>query len=213
MHVNITPSLFSFFLLPIQSDFDFVDCFTWFLLRCILGSCLYVFEKDKMGICSSQMSRKKGNFLSRKPSIMVFHSDGRLQEFNQPIRASHILSQHPNSFLCSSESMYVDSIVPQISEDEELELGQIYFVLPISQSRKVLTLQDLCRLAIKASLTLGFTTSDNNTIKRTTSSYNVNVAKLVSQALTSCRILGGFDAIGATYPHARRGQAARRIEF
>uniref|UniRef100_A0A7C8YQ89 Uncharacterized protein n=1 Tax=Opuntia streptacantha TaxID=393608 RepID=A0A7C8YQ89_OPUST len=159
--------------------FVFISLYFGYVLVCTVLPWELPIEKGKMGICSSQMSRKNGNFFPYRPSIMVVHSDGRLEEFNQPIRASHILSQHPNSFLCSSESMYVDSIVPQIPEDEELELGQIYFLLPMSQSHKVLTLQDLCGLAIKASLALGFTTPNNATIKRTPSIYNVNVAKLI----------------------------------
>lgn len=133
---------------------------------------------------------------------MIIHLNGRLEEFNQPIIACHVLSQHTNCFLASSESMYVDSIAPPIPYDEELELGQIYFLLPLSQAHKVLSLEDLCGLAIKASIALGFTN-----IKRSPS----NVAKIVAQARSSCRVLSGFDAIGALNPQARRG--SRRVGF
>lgn len=133
---------------------------------------------------------------------MIIHIDGRLQEFNHTITAHEILSQHSDYFLASSESMYVDSIVPQILDDEELELGQIYFLLPLSEANKVFTLHDLCGLAIKASIALGFPN-----IKRSPS----NVAKIVAQARSSCRVLTGLDAITAIYPQARRG--SRRIGF
>ncbi|XP_021738409.1 uncharacterized protein LOC110704906 [Chenopodium quinoa] len=153
-----------------------------------------------MGICSSQMTKRNGNFLSLRPTVMIIHPDGSLDEFNEAITAHRVLSQHTSCFLASSESMYVDSIAPQISYDEELELGQIYFLLPLSQAHKVLSLEDLCGLAIKASIALGF-----SNIKRSHS----NVAKIVAQARSSCRVLSGLDAIGALYPQARRG--SRRI--
>uniref|UniRef100_A0A5B7BM52 Uncharacterized protein n=1 Tax=Davidia involucrata TaxID=16924 RepID=A0A5B7BM52_DAVIN len=85
----------------------------------------------------------------------VIHLDGRLQEFRQPIKASHVLSENPNCFLCSSETMFVDSLPPHLPGHEELQLGQIYFMIPISKSQTPLSLQDLCELAIKASTALG----------------------------------------------------------
>ncbi|KAJ0591279.1 hypothetical protein HanIR_Chr04g0206611 [Helianthus annuus] len=83
----------------------------------------------------------------------VIHSvDGKLQEFRQPITASHVLSDHPDTFfLCSSENMFVNWHVPHVSGDEELEPGQIYFIMPVSKSFKPLSLQELCLLAVKAS--------------------------------------------------------------
>ncbi|XP_074287842.1 uncharacterized protein LOC141612997 [Silene latifolia] len=155
-----------------------------------------------MGICSSQLSKKNGNFLSWRTTVMLIQFDGMLQEFDQPITARHVLSQYPGFFLASSESMYVDIPVPSVPYDEKLELGHIYFLLPVSQVNKVVSLHDLCGLAIKASIALGLTN-----IKRSDS----NVAKLVAQARSSCRGLTGFDAIAALYPQARRG--SRKIDF
>ncbi|KAK2978360.1 hypothetical protein RJ640_016462 [Escallonia rubra] len=84
----------------------------------------------------------------------IIHNDGRLQEFRQPVKAGQVLSDNANCFLCSSETMYVDSHVPHVPADEELQLGQLYFLLPISKSQAPLSLQDLCSLAIKASIAL-----------------------------------------------------------
>nr|GEU29806.1 hypothetical protein [Tanacetum cinerariifolium] len=44
--------------------------------------------------------------------------------------------------------------MPHVQEDEELQLGHIYFIMPISKLYKILTLQELCLLAIKASVAL-----------------------------------------------------------
>ncbi|KAL2927516.1 Voltage-dependent calcium channel type D subunit alpha-1 [Bienertia sinuspersici] len=155
-----------------------------------------------MGICNSQMAKRNGNFLSWRPTVMIIHLDGRLEEFNQPITVRHVLTQHLDYFIASSESMYVDSIVPPIPNDDELEVGQIYFLLPLCQAHKVFSLQDLCDLAIKASIALGFPK-----MKRSPS----NVAKIVAQARTSCRVLTGFDAISVLNHQTRR--SSRKIEL
>ncbi|KAK9667416.1 hypothetical protein RND81_14G254700 [Saponaria officinalis] len=155
-----------------------------------------------MGICNSQLSKKNGNFVCWRSTVMIVQLDGTLVEYDRPITAGNVLSDCPSLFLASSESMYVDFAVPAIPYDDELEVGQIYFVLPISQIHKALSLQDLCGLAIKASIALGLTN-----VKRSDS----NVAKLVAQARSSCRGLTGFDALGALYPQAWR--ASRRVEL
>ncbi|XVF61935.1 hypothetical protein PTKIN_Ptkin08bG0175400 [Pterospermum kingtungense] len=115
-----------------------------------------------MGACASSTSRSKPgkqavpggtNTIIRRSSMAakVVHIDGRVQELRLPIRAKNIISQNPNCFLCSSESMLIGTCVPQVPDDEELQPGQIYFLLPLSQSHKPLSLPDLCSLAIKAS--------------------------------------------------------------
>ncbi|XP_048135641.1 uncharacterized protein LOC115737217 [Rhodamnia argentea] len=117
-----------------------------------------------MGNCAAPHVARNGglamtahhhNWSSSPPSTLkLIHTDGRLQEFTQTIKASHLLSQNPNCFLCSSESMFIDSTVPRIHEEEDLCLGQLYFLLPLSMSRAPLTLRELCLLAIKASAVL-----------------------------------------------------------
>ncbi|XWS45348.1 hypothetical protein CRYUN_Cryun15aG0129100 [Craigia yunnanensis] len=113
-----------------------------------------------MGGCASSTSDSKsgkavagGSSRIRRSSATakVVHIDGRVQEFSQPIQAKNIISQDPNCFLCSSESMSIGTCVPQVPDDEELQPGTIYFLMPLSQSHKPLSLPDLCSLAIKAS--------------------------------------------------------------
>ncbi|XP_030439715.1 uncharacterized protein LOC115661627 [Syzygium oleosum] len=118
-----------------------------------------------MGNCAASQNTRNGglamtthhhNWSSSSPpsTLKVIHMDGRLQEFTQDIKASHLLSQNPNCFLCSSDSMFIDSIVPQIHEEEDICLGQLYFLLPLSMSRVPLSFRELCMLAIKASAVL-----------------------------------------------------------
>ncbi|XVF68187.1 hypothetical protein PTKIN_Ptkin10aG0184300 [Pterospermum kingtungense] len=109
-----------------------------------------------MGVCASSQSTTKGGSLLiwPLPTAKVIYPDGRLQEFRQPIKASLVLSQNPNCFLCNSEVMYVNSPLPHVPEDEQLQQGQIYFLMPLSKSHAPLSLQELCSLAIKASTVL-----------------------------------------------------------
>lgn len=105
-----------------------------------------------MGNCASHQTT--GGRISMASTAKVIHEDGKLQEFKQPIKARHIISQNPNCFLSSSESMHLDSVVPQMEGEEELQLGQIYFLMPLKFFEVPLSLPDLCSLAIKASAAL-----------------------------------------------------------
>ncbi|GLT39111.1 hypothetical protein SLA2020_133180 [Shorea laevis] len=96
------------------------------------------------------------------PTAKVVHMDGRIQDFKPPVQAKHVTSQNPDHFLCSSEAMSIGTSVPAMPNDEELQPDQIYFLLPLSDSNKSLSLPDLCALAVKASSGLGNCTIDNS---------------------------------------------------
>lgn len=112
--------------------------------------------KRYMGNCASPQYKEKvaGGGLNWTSPAKIVHIDGRLQEFREPIKASNVLSLNPNSFLCSSESMYIDRRLPQVPDDEELQVGQLYFLMPLSKSKTPLSLQELCALASKANASL-----------------------------------------------------------
>lgn len=116
-------------------------------------------SSDQMGNCLSpqlvKMSQSKECArMQQQSKVKLILCNGKLQEFSRPVRASEILSQRPNCFLCCSESMLIGSAVPPVHEDEELQVGQIYFLMPLSMSRSPLSLQEMCALAIKASAAL-----------------------------------------------------------
>ncbi|KAL5855750.1 hypothetical protein ACOSQ4_005552 [Xanthoceras sorbifolium] len=94
-------------------------------------------------------------------AIIIHHLGGKLQELRLPTKAGHVLSQNPNCFLCSSDSMQIDSPLPHMKEDEEFQLGQIYFLMPLRKSQLAppLSLPELCALAIEASSLLGYYSS------------------------------------------------------
>ncbi|KAK2665238.1 hypothetical protein Ddye_003812 [Dipteronia dyeriana] len=84
----------------------------------------------------------------------VIIQDGRLQEFACPIKVSKVLERNPNCFICNSDDMDFNSLVPGINGDEELRPGQLYFSLPMSLSERPLMAEDMASLAVKASLAL-----------------------------------------------------------
>ncbi|PWA85902.1 hypothetical protein CTI12_AA140290 [Artemisia annua] len=100
-----------------------------------------------MGICSSC------NSTSVATAKLISH-DGRLQEFSYPVKVSYALQKNPNTFICNSDEMEFDNIVSAISADEELQLGQIYFALPLSRLRQPLQPEEMAALAVKASSAL-----------------------------------------------------------
>ncbi|KDP46205.1 hypothetical protein JCGZ_10045 [Jatropha curcas] len=131
------------------------------------------------------------------PTTKIVHIDGKLQELKQPTMANVVLSQNLNCFLCSSESMYVNCHVPHVPDDEELQLGQIYFLLPLSKSNGLLSLQELCALAIKASAALNQLDSDAPSSKTT----SFNGSKLLpAGGHRFCKIPIAFDIVGVNFP-------------
>ncbi|KAL6211621.1 hypothetical protein ACLB2K_016844 [Fragaria x ananassa] len=89
-----------------------------------------------MGICAStQCLKEGGRVVNGSSTVKIVHLDGKLQELRNPVKASHILSKNPNCFLCPSESMFVAMDATQVPKEEELQLGQIYFLMPDSHSK------------------------------------------------------------------------------
>ncbi|KAI9089146.1 hypothetical protein K1719_029425 [Acacia pycnantha] len=122
-----------------------------------MGLC--VSSESNKGAKSCEGSKGKGRGASgesfRRPSaIMVMDLEGGFKELKQPVTASSVIADHPNCFLCNSESIYLGTCLPPVPEEEELRPGQIYFVLPLSQLHQPLSLSALCDLAIKAASAL-----------------------------------------------------------
>ncbi|KAJ8431571.1 hypothetical protein Cgig2_025613 [Carnegiea gigantea] len=88
----------------------------------------------------------------------VILQDGRLQEYSYPVKASYVLSKDNNnnnaSFICNSDDMEFDEVVSAVKDDEELQPGQLYFVLPLSKLRRPLQAEEMAGLAVKANAAL-----------------------------------------------------------
>ncbi|XP_047983843.1 uncharacterized protein LOC125224482 [Salvia hispanica] len=100
-----------------------------------------------MGICSSCESTSVA-------TAKLILGDGRLQEYPYPVKVSYVLQKNPAFFICNSDDMDFDDVVSAVSDDDELQPGQIYFALPLSQLSRRLQAEEMAALAVKASSAL-----------------------------------------------------------
>ncbi|CAA7399477.1 unnamed protein product [Spirodela intermedia] len=85
----------------------------------------------------------------------VIAEDGRLLEFAAPVKVFQVLLKSPGSFfICDADDMDFEDYVREVGEEEELQPGQIYFVLPRSMLRRRLHSEEMAALAVKASAAL-----------------------------------------------------------
>lgn len=99
-----------------------------------------------------------GNATSCAPSILsntgvvkVVSSDGRLEVYTRPVKAAELMLDKPGHFVCNSTDLKVGQRIPGLSADEELELRQLYFLLPMEMLYSVLTHEEISSLSYKAS--------------------------------------------------------------
>ncbi|KFK30348.1 hypothetical protein AALP_AA7G249700 [Arabis alpina] len=100
-----------------------------------------------MGICSSHES-------TQVATAKLILQDGRMMEFTNPVKVGYVLQKNPMCFICNSDDMDFDDAVSAISADEELQLGHIYFALPLCWLRQPLKAEEMAALAVKASSAL-----------------------------------------------------------
>ncbi|KAL7099179.1 hypothetical protein ACP275_09G066500 [Erythranthe tilingii] len=78
---------------------------------------------------------------------VVSTTDGRLLIYttntaaakSAPPKAAEILLRNPGQFLCESTHLRVGQRIPGLCADEDLEIGQLYFLLPMEMLYSVLT--------------------------------------------------------------------------
>ncbi|KAI0495245.1 hypothetical protein KFK09_025395 [Dendrobium nobile] len=121
-----------------------------------------------MGVCSSCESTAAISIASAAAptsTAKLVMEDGRLQEFNRPVKVSEILRQIHASreaggrsrhafFVCDADEMRMEGVLSALEAEAELKAGQLYFLLPLSMMRRRLRPQDMAELAVKASSAL-----------------------------------------------------------
>ncbi|KAL4644985.1 hypothetical protein ACB092_02G203900 [Castanea dentata] len=100
-----------------------------------------------MGICSSSDS-------TNVATAKLILQDGRLQEFSYPVKVSYVLQKYPSCFICNSDEMDFDDVVSAVNDEDELQLGQLYFALPLSKLQHPLQAEEMAALAVKANSAL-----------------------------------------------------------
>nr|XP_043617912.1 uncharacterized protein LOC122589657 [Erigeron canadensis] len=148
---------------------------------------------SKMGICSSCEST---NVATAK---LISH-DGKLQEFSYPIKVSYVLQKNPSSFICNADEMEFDVVVSSLNDNDELQLGQLYFALPLTRLRHPLTPEEMAALAVKASSALAGCRRKNvsfTTLEKCHTKSSGRVADVGGFERTSRRRSGGGAASGS----------------
>ncbi|PON34258.1 poly polymerase [Parasponia andersonii] len=119
-----------------------------------------------MGSCFSSV-RSSGSvaptWASSTTSAKVISVDGDLRQYPAPVLVSHVLAEAEASssssssssvFMCNSESLYFDQVIPALELEDQLQPNQIYFVLSSSKREQPLSASDMAALAVKASVAL-----------------------------------------------------------
>ncbi|XP_059637199.1 uncharacterized protein LOC132279283 [Cornus florida] len=107
-----------------------------------------------MGLCFSST----GSDSDREQSTAkVVSLTGVLREYEVPVTVSQVLQTEnslSSSFVCNSDRLYYEDFIPALAPADDLQAGQIYFVLPTSKLQYRLSASDMAALAVKASVAL-----------------------------------------------------------
>ncbi|XP_076949271.1 uncharacterized protein LOC143621859 [Bidens hawaiensis] len=87
-------------------------------------------------------------------SALVILSTGDLRPYATPVLVSDVLEADSSFFVCNSDSLAYDEHIKPLDAQDELDAGQIYFVLPVSKLRNRLGASEMAALAVKASVAL-----------------------------------------------------------
>eukprot|EP01018_Ginkgo_biloba_P027362 Gb_05758 [translate_table: standard] len=96
-----------------------------------------------------------GNYISCAPSMVscnrvkVILFNGSVQEFQRAIKAAELMLENPQHFVCHSNALQTGHRIAALSADEELELGHLYFVLPMQKLRSVISASDMASLELR----------------------------------------------------------------
>ncbi|XP_057838477.1 uncharacterized protein LOC131048524 [Cryptomeria japonica] len=81
--------------------------------------------------------------------VRIVDMSGQVEEFSTAVKVKQVLQNHPRHFLCFSRDLYAIKNGRLLPAEEDLRLGDIYFVLPISILDSDLSPQNLAALAAR----------------------------------------------------------------
>ncbi|CAH1435217.1 unnamed protein product [Lactuca virosa] len=109
-----------------------------------------------MGAC---MSSGGDSVTNRSNSALVISPKGELRRYSSPVFVSDVLQLETDGaassfFVCNSDNLSYDEHIRALDLEDELDAGQIYFVLPVSKLRERLSASEMAAMAVKASVAL-----------------------------------------------------------
>ncbi|GLJ44731.1 hypothetical protein SUGI_0940570 [Cryptomeria japonica] len=104
-----------------------------------------------MGSCmSSGCTRDHEKPLNSLTSKLIL-MDGSIKEFSGPVKCHEMASKYSGHFICGSGGLYTGQHISEVlHEDDELQLGELYFLLPNRKLEFVLTDSDMAAMLLKA---------------------------------------------------------------
>nr|GEX30457.1 hypothetical protein [Tanacetum cinerariifolium] len=116
--------------------------------------------------------------LARKNELKA---KSELRQFPTPIFVSEVLQyEKPSFFVCNSDNLYQDQDIPSLDSENELDAGQIYFILPKTMLARRLSASDMASLAVKASLALDSNSNSNYShVKKKKKINNARISPMV----------------------------------
>ncbi|GKA29905.1 nucleotide-binding alpha-beta plait domain-containing protein [Tanacetum coccineum] len=117
-----------------------------------------------MGAC---MSSAGDSIHKSTDYAFVISTKGELRQYPTPIFVSEVLQyEKPSFFVCNSDNLYQDQDIPCMDSEDELDAGQIYFILPKTMLARCFSTSDMASLAVKASLALDSNSNSNSHVKK-----------------------------------------------
>ncbi|KAL5980055.1 hypothetical protein ACLOJK_036522 [Asimina triloba] len=100
----------------------------------------------------------------------VISVNGALRQYPLSINASQVLGLETTSpssfFLCNSDNLFFDEYIPPLDSTIQLQVGHIYFVLPLDRLQYPLTAREMAAMAVKASIALAEGSKKNKSRRR-----------------------------------------------
>ncbi|MCO5567334.1 hypothetical protein L7F22_021024 [Adiantum nelumboides] len=94
-----------------------------------------------------------------KQVVKLVHSNGLIEEFHRPLKAGELLIDYPDHFICHADGLsqlllgsFNGLLAIQLSKDDDMDVGQIYFLLPKRMLDKIPSRADIAALISKASM-------------------------------------------------------------
>lgn len=83
-------------------------------------------------------------------TVKVVSWNGSVQELQRRVKAAELMLENPQHFVCHANSLQIGRRINPLTADEELEVGYLYFLLPMAKLKSVLSGTDMASLAFKA---------------------------------------------------------------
>ncbi|KAG2702905.1 hypothetical protein I3843_06G105700 [Carya illinoinensis] len=80
-------------------------------------------------------------------TIKLIKSDGVVKIYRRPVHVSELMSEFPKHQVCRADSFYIGQKIPALSEDDELQPGHKYFLLPNHFFQSVLSFVTIASFA------------------------------------------------------------------